>query len=92
MFEKAGMIAPGRLLKGAGCPQCKQSGYIGRTAVHEMVEMTGDITEKIINKSSYNNIYDVLQKQGFSSLLKNGLEKVKQGVTTVDEVYSIVNE
>ncbi len=57
-----------------------------------MVEITGEMTEKIINKHSYQHIYEILHKNGNGSLLKNGLLKVSQGITTVSEVFNISND
>ncbi|MFD2618156.1 GspE/PulE family protein [Terrilactibacillus laevilacticus] len=91
LFEKAGLTCPEKLTKGAGCESCHHTGYIGRTAVHEMIEMTDLISEQLIEKHTYSHIQKVIRETGTQTMLENGLSKVSQGMTTCDELLKIMS-
>ncbi|TGA99524.1 type II secretion system protein GspE [Sporolactobacillus shoreae] len=91
MFAKAGMACPDVLMKGIGCKSCHNTGYLGRTAVHEMIEVTENVSEKLINHHSYQDIQNLVHSSGGQSMLENGLVKVAAGVTTVDELLKIIS-
>lgn len=91
LFQKTGMDCPPVLMKGFGCKSCHHTGYLGRTAVHEMLEVTDDISEKLISHHSYRDIQHLVQNSGGQTMLENGLIKVTQGITTVDELLKIIS-
>jgi type II secretory ATPase GspE/PulE/Tfp pilus assembly ATPase PilB-like protein len=75
---------------GEGCAECGNLGYIGRTAIYEILVIDDEIRELIMNKSSAGDIAKAAKKKGFKSLLEAGVDKIKQGVTTPEEVIRVV--
>ena len=63
-----------------------QTGYKGRTAIHEILEVNNDMRQLIYDGSSQNEIKDLSIKNGMSSLRNAGIDKIKAGVTTIEEV------
>ena len=63
-----------------------QTGYKGRTAIHEILEVNNDMRQLIYEGASQNKIKDLALKNGMSSLREAGIEKVKTGISTIDEV------
>lgn len=77
---------PLRLHKGAGCRACRQSGYRGRTGIHELLVTGDDIKDLIVQRTNANVLRGVGLKNGMRTLRKDGWIKVLNGVTTYDEV------
>lgn len=69
-----------------GCEICGYSGYKGRTALIEMAEITEDISELISRRATYNEILQKVKENNFISLLEAGKQKIKNGITTYEEV------
>ena len=63
-----------------------QTGYKGRTAIHEILEVNNDMRQLVYEGASQNEIKDLAIKNGMSSLREAGIDKVKAGVSTIDEV------
>ena len=63
-----------------------QTGYKGRTAIHEILEVNNDMRELIFDGSSQNNIKKLAIKNGMTSLRDAGIDKIKAGETTIEEV------
>src|SRR3989339_610402 len=74
------------LYKGKGCSGCGNTGFRGRTAIYEFIEVTPDLQELILQHPSTAQIWKVARKQGSVTLFEDGLEKVKSGVTSLDEL------
>jgi len=75
-----------RTFKGEGCKNCNDTGYRGRIGMYEVMEVTESIQEMIMMGSSTNEIRHKAIEDGMLSLRQSGLEKVKSGMTTLDEV------
>ena len=75
--------------KGAGCDECRQLGYQGRTGIHELLIVTEAIRPLIMNRSPATTISQVALDQGMRSLRTDGWSKVKKGVTTIEEVLRV---
>lgn len=72
--------------RGKGCHQCSYSGYKGRIAVHEVLEIDADIRHMISNKVETERIYQYVREQNQLRFIKDHVrELVKEGITTVDE-------
>ncbi|WP_028976719.1 GspE/PulE family protein [Sporolactobacillus terrae] len=91
LFQKAGQECPDTLMKGTGCKSCHHTGYLGRTAVHEMLTLSDELSEKLITHNSFTDIQNLVRDSGGESMLQNGLSKVAQGITTVDELLKIIS-
>jgi type IV pilus assembly protein PilB len=74
---------------GAGCKNCRDSGYVGRVGIYELL-VIDDAFRGMINKdSSVNNMRQVFHKSGKNGLFEDGLIKVNQGLTTIEEVLRV---
>ena len=90
MPAKSGML----FYRGKGCPNCFHTGYRGRTAVFEMLEITSKVRAMISRHANRDEIEAELKKpeSGFVSLRKNALRLVLEGVTTGEEVLRVISE
>lgn len=77
------------LYKGKGCKSCNGTGFKGRIAIFEAIEMTIEIQDFILKNPSSNQIWELARKQGSLTLFEDGMEKVKNGTTTLDEVIRV---
>ena len=78
-----------RLYHGEGCEMCHQSGYQGRVGIFEVLVMNDGIREAIIKKEDSDIIQKEAIKSGMTTMLEDGVEKVKTGVTTLEEVVRV---
>jgi type IV pilus assembly protein PilB len=77
------------IYKGTGCTQCQQTGYKGRTAVFEMVEMNNELRELAFSKATTTELRKAAIASGMRTLAEDGKIKIFKGVTTPSEVASI---
>lgn len=75
--------------RGKGCEKCKNTGYRGRIAIYEILLVTDPIKELIMEKASNSEIKAKAVSLGMKALKDDGWEKVKAGITTVDEVMRV---
>ncbi|PLX44929.1 MAG: type II secretion system protein E [Deltaproteobacteria bacterium] len=71
---------------GEGCPKCRQTGYIGRTGIFEVMPITKEIGDAIHDKATTGRITEIAINAGMKTLLSSGAEKVAAGATTPAEV------
>jgi type IV pilus assembly protein PilB len=69
-----------------GCRRCKDTGYYGRTAICEILEMKAPVRNAILNGADIEGIRQAALELGMTTLRENGLQKVKDGITTPEEV------
>jgi len=86
--ERAG-IDPQQLLHGAGCDHCRGSGYRGRIGIYEMLLVDDNFRDMINKDPSVNNMRRVFQASGANTLFEDGIIKVRQGLTTIEEVLRV---
>ncbi len=72
--------------RGRGCLVCKQTGYMGRTAVFEVLELTKSIRRMVLDGLNEDQIKQKALGEGLMTLRKSGIQKILDGNTTVDEV------
>jgi type IV pilus assembly protein PilB len=72
-----------------GCPECTEMGYSGRTAIGEILELTDEIKEMILDKKPLSEVKKKAMEQGMIPLRKNGLGKVTAGVTSFEELNRV---
>jgi type IV pilus assembly protein PilB len=75
-----------------GCERCKGSGYKGRVGIYQVMPITEAMQTIILNNGSSLDIERQARVEGIFSLRESGLEKVKQGITSIEEVLSVTNE
>jgi len=78
--------------KGKGCDKCNGTGYKGRVALYEVMGVTEGIKELVLRGANANELKAKAMEEGMISLRRSGLEKVKKGVTTIEEVVRVTFE
>jgi type II secretory ATPase GspE/PulE/Tfp pilus assembly ATPase PilB-like protein len=78
-----------KFYKPKGCSECSSTGYRGRIAIFEIMPMTQNIANLTVERADANKIRAVAIKEGMKLLVQDGVEKIKKGLTTVDEVLSV---
>ncbi|MCX5814084.1 MAG: GspE/PulE family protein, partial [Proteobacteria bacterium] len=78
------------LQKGEGCLECRGTGYFGRTAVFEIMQINDEIRELTKNKAASNEIQKAAIKNGMVTLRENALTKLFNGTTTIEEAAKII--
>jgi len=71
---------------GRGCPTCNNTGYRGRTALYEVMPMSEEIRELALVSASARDIRREAIQKGMISLRRSGINKLKQGITSMEEV------
>ncbi len=74
---------------GTGCPTCSYTGYLRRVGVFEILPVTDNIRKMLSERASKNDIYEQAYKDGMVSMIKDGMLKVKVGITTPSEVLRV---
>ncbi len=72
--------------RGEGCKLCNHTGYLGRTAIFEVMPITEKLKEAITGRATSHELQKIACKEGMRTLQQNAFEKLKQGITTIDEV------
>ena len=80
---------PQQLFRGKGCRQCHQTGFRGRTGIHELLINTEIMKELITQRVNANTIRAEALKNGMITLRQDGWRKVQLGITTLDEVARV---
>lgn len=88
IFNRNGLTVE-EVTRGNGCPSCNQTGYRGRIAIHEVLAVNEKIKKHILMKSGNMEIRQVAREQGYQTLLEDGLLKVIEGLTTIEEVLRV---
>ena len=75
--------------EGEGCIECGGTGYRGRTAIHELLDMSDHIRELILEKKPSSEISRAAREEGMASLRESAIDKVRQGITTLREINKV---
>ena len=78
--------------RGAGCSRCKGRGYIGRTAILEVLPVSESVRRLIIKRASATVIKNQAISEGMKTLRMVGIDKAREGVTTLEEVLRVTSE
>jgi type IV pilus assembly protein PilB len=78
-----------KLYRGKGCSFCKNTGYYGRISIYELIVLDEEIKSLIVTKASSNVINNLAIKNGMKTLKDSGIQKVMQGITTIEEVLRV---
>jgi type IV pilus assembly protein PilB len=79
----------GVFYESVGCPECNQTGYRGRTAIHELLDVTDPIRELILARKPGSEVRRAARQEGLNSLRESALKKVFSGVTTLREINRV---
>ena len=77
---------PFKLFKGRGCGTCNNTGYRGRVGLYEVMEISDEIRELILAGASSMELKKKAVEEGMINLRRSGLQKVRDGLTTIEEV------
>ncbi|MBK7367847.1 MAG: Flp pilus assembly complex ATPase component TadA [Candidatus Eisenbacteria bacterium] len=86
--EDAELLRGKSLVRGRGCMACKQTGYMGRVALFEVLELTRGVRRMVLDGQNEDAIKRQAMADGFITLRKAGIRKILDGITTIDEVRS----
>ena len=75
--------------EGIGCIECAGTGFRGRTAIHELLEMTDTVREMILEKRPSSEIRRIARQEGMQFLRESALKKVREGITTLKEINKV---
>ncbi|MFA6512099.1 MAG: ATPase, T2SS/T4P/T4SS family [Patescibacteria group bacterium] len=78
--------------RGKGCKQCNDTGYKGRIGIYEVVEMTDEIAQRILDNASTSELTKTAIAQGMLTMLQDGFIKAKSGITSIEEVLRVTQE
>lgn len=88
-YLESAKIDSSKVMHGKGCDKCRESGYVGRAGIFELL-VVDDYFREIINKdASVNSMRVAFRKSGSDSLFDDGLKKVEKGITTIEEVMRV---
>jgi type IV pilus assembly protein PilB len=80
----------GKFFRGVGCRRCRNTGFSGRIGVHEILIVSDELRDAIVAGAPINRMRDIAMSAGMISLRDDGLRKVREGITTVEEVLQLV--
>jgi type IV pilus assembly protein PilB len=75
-----------RVLRGQGCPECNGTGYKGRVGLYEVMEVTDSIRDLVMGGGTAVDLKSKAVEEGMLTLRMSGLEKIRQGITSLEEV------
>jgi len=75
-----------------GCKRCNNAGYSGRIGVYEILEMTDQLGQLILTKPSEAQIEEEAERQGMLKMKQDGILKVLEGITSLEEVLRVAEE
>jgi general secretion pathway protein E len=90
-MDRLGLSAP-KLWRAVGCPQCRQTGYSGRTGIHELLVMDDVMRRGILDGLDSASLHTKATAAGMHTLYEDGLRKVADGVTTLDELLRVTED
>jgi type IV pilus assembly protein PilB len=82
----AGEAKAASFLEGQGCVDCNNTGYRGRQGVYEVMPLSPKIRDLILERASAGEIKKTAIEEGMLTLRRDGLQKLKRGLTTVEEI------
>jgi type II secretory ATPase GspE/PulE/Tfp pilus assembly ATPase PilB-like protein len=85
-------MLPPAFLRGAGCPACRGTGYRGRTGVYELLVADDALREAIVRRAPRTELREMARRAGMRSMRADAWERVKEGITTVEEVLRVVQD
>lgn len=92
MRKKLKIKKPYFVFKAVGCERCRNEGYIGRTAILEILKMTSTLSEIVLKDPSEKRIEKEAISQGMITMMQDGLLKVLKGITSLEEILRATEE
>lgn len=88
-MEKFGGSTDDTLYRPKGCARCRNLGYLGRVGIYELLVIEDQLSERLSQGIALHDLRDVANTLGMKTLRVDGIEKVKAGITTLEEVYRV---
>ena len=83
--------APVSICRAVGCERCAHQGYKGRLAIMEILKMNAELDELTARRASLRELKSAARAAGFHALVDDGMRRVKEGITTLEEVARVVD-
>ena len=80
------------IYRSKGCVECKHTGYSGRTSIHELFMMDGAMNKAILSGTDSVGLHNLARRNGMLTLYEDGLRKVVQGITSLEEVLRVTQD
>jgi general secretion pathway protein E len=80
-----------KVYRGKGCPACLNTGYRGRVGISEVLILSSDVKEMILQRKGESRIKEAGRKEGMQTMREDGLQKVLRGFTTLEEVLRVTS-
>ena len=77
------------IFKSGGCTKCFNTGYRGRVGLFEVIEINEPIRKLLIQNFSQEDLFKEARSQGFTLMIEDGVDKIKRGITSLDEVMKV---
>ena len=87
-------LTPGEsasIYRPVGCRACEQQGYKGRMSIMELLKFDADLDELVTQRASLKTMSDHLRQRGFISMAEDGMRRVREGFTTIEEIGRVVD-
>jgi type IV pilus assembly protein PilB len=78
--------------RGVGCRACRNTGYSGRIGIHELLTLSDELRDMIASAAPLQAMRDLATRQGMITLRHDGFRKVREGVTTIEEIFQVAGE
>ena len=85
-------VSSAQLYRAVGCKTCRQTGFFGRRAVFELMDLNEELRQLILKERSTGEVREVARQHGLRSLSEDGWRLLAEGVTTVDEVLRVTKD
>jgi len=79
------------IYRAVGCDACNHTGYLGRTAAYELLVISPAIKQAILTEKTMEQIIKKARSEGMKGLFEKGVEKILDGITTVDEIFRVLS-
>ncbi|WP_045222742.1 GspE/PulE family protein [Desulfonatronum thioautotrophicum] len=89
LWRGSGLDAPETVWSGPGCEFCRNTGYLGRTGIHEILPFDEEIQDAIRRDTNLTALRRLVRAKGVADLFQSGMTKVRSGLTTMDEVIRV---
>jgi general secretion pathway protein E len=91
-MDMLGLSGDTPLYRGRGCEVCASTGYYGRQGIFELLVVDEDVRKLILKNADFMQVREAARKAGMRTLLEDGVEKIKRGITTLREVLRVTQE
>jgi type IV pilus assembly protein PilB len=91
LFEKHNFVIP-KVHRSRGCPSCNYKGFVGRVGIFEIMPVSHDVQELIAGDAKVSAVEQKAREEGMLTILEAGLQKVKEGITTIEEILKVASD